>query len=235
MQRRIILITGTTSGIGHSLLLQLASEPNNIIISLSKSTLNVEEIIIAKGSVVDHYIIDLGDMMQLQQLISKLKIKYSYINVLINNAALLVNKPAQTYTPLDWDQVLKVNTIAPAILINELIELLSKSSQRGCILNIASVGGIQGSAKFPGLLAYSTSKGALITLTECLAAEYSNYNVSINCLALGSTDTNMFQKAFPKFKASLNPLDVANFIKDFITIHYSLLNGKTLQLSNSTP
>ena len=97
------------------------------------------------------------------------------------------------------------------------------------------MGGVGGSAKFAGLSAYSSSKGALSILTECLAEELKDYNIHVNALALGAVNTEMLQNAFPGYVANTQPQQMAAFIYDFATTKYSFFNGKVLPVSNSTP
>ena len=103
------------------------------------------------------------------------------------------------------------------------------------IVNISSIGGIQGSVKFPGLSAYSSSKGALNILTEMLAEEYKDKNIHFNTLALGSVQTKMLEKAFPGFDALTSAKEMANYIFKFSTDEYKLFNGKIIPVSSSTP
>jgi NAD(P)-dependent dehydrogenase (short-subunit alcohol dehydrogenase family) len=122
----------------------------------------------------------------------------------------------------------------PWQLIQSLLDLLAKSG-KSHVINISSIGGMQGSVKFPGLSAYSSAKGALGILTECLAAELSDKGISFNCLALGSVQTEMFKMAFPGYKAQLKPEEIATFIADFALNGNKYFNGKILPVSVSTP
>src|SRR5205085_6355885 len=103
------------------------------------------------------------------------------------------------------------------------------------IVNISSMGGVQGSVKFKGLSAYSSSKAALINITECLAEELKDTGIAVNCLALGSAQTEMFTAAFPTSKAALSARDMGAYVADFALKGGSYFNGKTIQVSNSTP
>jgi NAD(P)-dependent dehydrogenase (short-subunit alcohol dehydrogenase family) len=97
------------------------------------------------------------------------------------------------------------------------------------------MGGVQGSAKFAGLSAYSSSKAALCTLTECLAEELKLENISVNCLALGAVQTEMLSKAFPGYRAPLSASEMAEFIVQFARSGHYYFNGKILPVSSTTP
>ena len=105
----------------------------------------------------------------------------------------------------------------------------------GHVVTISSMGGIQGSLKFPGLAAYSSSKGAVITLSELLAEEYKEQGVAFNVLALGAVQTEMLSEAFPGYQAPIQPAEMANYIKDFALNGHTYFNGKVLQVSSTTP
>src|SRR5208282_5900863 len=100
------------------------------------------------------------------------------------------------------------------------------------IVNISSIGGVQGSAKFKGLSAYSSSKAALINITECLAEEFKERGIAVNCLALGSVQTEMFSAAFPSFEAALTAEEMANYISEFAVTGNKYFNGKVIPVSN---
>ena len=105
----------------------------------------------------------------------------------------------------------------------------------GHVVTISSIGGIQGSSKFSGLSAYSSSKGAVITLSELLAEEYKESGPSFNVLALGAVQTEMLEEAFPGYKAPLTADEMASYIYDFSLKANKFYNGKILQVSSSTP
>ncbi len=156
------------------------------------------------------------------------------IDILINNAGILTNKPFDAFAQEEIQQILTVNFIGAAQLIQTLLPKL-KQAPNAHVVNISSMGGIQGSQKFPGLSFYSASKGALAILTECLAAEYANTSVRFNCLALGAVQTEMLQQAFPEYKAPLSAKEMAEFIAQFALTGQNFFNGKILPVAITTP
>src|SRR5690625_7809752 len=103
------------------------------------------------------------------------------------------------------------------------------------VIAISSMGGIQGSVKFPGLSAYSSSKAAVLSLVELLDAEYKESGPSFNGLALGAVQTEMLAEAFPGSKAPLSPNEIATYIAHFSLTGAKYYNGKILQVSSTTP
>ena len=158
--------------------------------------------------------------------------RFSRVDILINNAGLLVVKDFMHSFTDEGREMMEVNFIGPATMIRILVPLMAKGSH---IVNISSMGGFQGSAKYRGLTWYSASKAALAVLTECLAEELSEYGISVNCLALGSVQTEMFESAFPGAKAEVNPEVMAEFIAEFAIKGSRYFNGKILPVALKNP
>ena len=144
----------------------------------------------------------------------------------------MVAKPFTEISLEELERVYRVNVQA-VFRLTQL--LMPKFSDKAHILNISSVGGVQGSVKFPGLTAYSSSKAALVGLTECLAEEYKETDLSFNCLALGAVQTEMLEEAFPGYEAPTTAKDMAAYIFDFSLNGPKFYRGKILTVSKSTP
>ena len=157
---------------------------------------------------------------------------WKQVDILINNSGVLINKPFAETSIDDFTSVYEVNVFGAAELTKAILPFMKKD---GHVLNISSMGGVQGSMKFPGLSAYSSSKGALITLTELLAEEYKETGPSFNALALGAVQTEMLEEAFPGFNANVTAEEMAQYIMQFSISGHQMYNGKILQVSNSTP
>jgi len=103
------------------------------------------------------------------------------------------------------------------------------------VVTISSMGGVQGTMKFAGLSAYSSSKGAVITLSELLSEEYKDRGIAFNVLALGSVQTEMLAEAFPGYQAPVSAAEMATYIFDFTLTGHKFYNGKVLPVSSTTP
>lgn len=158
--------------------------------------------------------------------------KYQTVDVLVNNAGAILNKPFLETSPEDFHKVYATNVYGVVGLVQKLLLFMNDETH---VVNISSMGGVQGSVKFGGLSAYSSSKGALITLTEMLAEEYKEKGPSFNVLALGAVQTEMLEEAFPGYKVPLQPKEMAEYIVNFSLTGHRFYNGKLLQVSNSTP
>ena len=221
-----IIITGTSSGIGFELV-NIFSKKNHRVLALSRDNSKLRELKLDGVDAID-FDLNHNDYGKINEFLKKTE----KIDILINNAGYLVNKPFKETTLEDFQMVYSTNVFSAAMLIKNTIDFMESDSN---VLNISSVGGIQGSVKFPGLSAYSSSKGALNILTEMLAEEYKNRGIHFNSLALGSVQTKMLEKAFPNFTASTSALEMAEYIYNFSIEGYKLMNGKVISVSSTTP
>jgi short-subunit dehydrogenase len=234
-----ILITGASKGLGEALALKFGDFVTGTIILTARDEKRLKGL---KKAVEDMnsklkviiYPLDLGDDKQILAFSSSLQKPLSGIDVLINNAGQLIHRAFDEINQEEAKEIFNVNYFAPSFLIRNLIPML-KASEKPHVINIGSMGGFQGSVKFNGLSHYSASKAALAVLTECLAQEYADSGISFNCLAIGSVQTEMLEKAFPGYQAPLNPDQLAEFICDFSINGHKYMNGKILPLSLSTP
>ena len=176
--------------------------------------------------------VDLSNELEVVDFVKEISSSFKSIDVLINNAGSLINKPFLEISSSDFEAVFKVNVFAVASLTRLMLPMMNA---KGHVLNITSMGGVQGSAKFPGLSAYSSSKGALVILTELLAEEFKESGPSFNALALGAVQTEMLEEAFPGYKAPVSAVQMAEYIIDFALKGHQFYNGKVLPISSSTP
>ncbi len=221
-----IIITGTSSGIGFELV-NIFSKKNHRVLALSRDNSKLRELKLDGVEAID-FDLNHNDYGKINDFLKKTE----KIDILINNAGYLINKPFKETTLEDFQMVYSTNVFSVAMLIKNTIDFMESGSN---ILNISSIGGIQGSVKFAGLSAYSSSKGALNILTELLAEEYKDRGIHFNSLALGSVQTKMLEKAFPNFTASTSALEMAEYIYNFSTNGYRLMNGKVISVSSTTP
>ncbi|SDL48677.1 Short-chain dehydrogenase [Salinimicrobium catena] len=223
-----IVITGTSRGIGLELVKILAGAGHSVL-ALSR---NDEPVKTLKLEKVQSLSCDLGvenDLEKASEFVAK---EWEEVDILIHNAGAIVNKPFEEITSKEFEEVYKTNVFGVAALTQKMLPFMKKE---GHVVTVSSMGGVQGSMKFPGLSAYSSSKGAVITLTELLAEEYKENGPSFNVLALGAVQTEMLAEAFPGYEAPVKPAEMAQYIADFALTGNKYFNGKLLQVSNSTP
>lgn len=223
-----IIITGTSRGIGFELVKQYANAGHKVL-ALSRNDKPIESLHLKN---VTAFSFDLSDANAYKKVSDFIKANWQQVDVLVNNAGLLVNKPFSELSIEHFEAVYRTNVFGVAELTRTVLPFMKQGSH---VVTISSMGGVQGSIKFPGLAAYSSSKAAVINLTELLAEEYKDSGISFNVLALGAVQTEMLEEAFPGYKAPISAVEMANYIFDFSLNGQKYYNGKLLQVSNSTP
>ena len=222
---KTIVVTGTSSGIGHQICIQ-AAKMNFHVISVSR---NIEPLKDIGG--IESFAIDITNKDSVDEFIANLKSRKIKIDILINNAGYLVSELFGDTTYDSFKKTFDVNVFGLAEITRSMIPIINSD---GHVINISSIGGVNGSKKFPGLSAYSSSKAAVIALTEVLAEEHQN-GPSFNVLALGAVQTKMLKEAFPDYNAETKPEEMAKYILDFAINGNKLFNGKLISVSNSNP
>ncbi len=222
-----VIITGASRGIGFELAKLFANEGHQVL-ALSRNDKPITDL---GHENIATFPFDLSNTSDLQKLKDYLT-SWTSVDILINNAGRLLNKPFLETTAFEFEEVYKVNVFGVSSMTQVVLPKMPKDAH---VVTISSMGGVQGSMKFPGLSAYSSSKAAVITLTELWAEEFKETGPSFNVLALGAVQTEMLEEAFPGYQAPITALEMANYIKDFALTGNKLYNGKLLQVSSSTP
>ncbi len=232
-----IVITGASSGVGFEAVLELILASHHRVIALARSQASLTRLLeIAKGLNPDCTLYPVAfdivhdDYADLRSFMAS---RFdNRVDILINNAGALVSKPFAELSETDFVEMLQSNFLGHVRMIQSLLPLMPQGAH---IVNIGSMGGVQGSAKFGGLSAYSASKAALASLTECLAQELAGQQISVNCLALGSVQTEMLENAFPDYQAPVMAFEMGKYVADFATTGHKFFNGKILPVAVTTP
>jgi len=232
-----IIITGASSGVGFEAVLDIILSGEHKVIALARSENKLGRLSeIAQGLNPDCSLFPIAfdlvhdDYSGLLQFIAE---RFdNRVDTLVNNAGMLINKPFMDLGETDFVEMLQSNFIGHVRIIQNLLPLMPANAH---IVNIGSMGGFQGSAKFPGLSAYSASKAALHTLTECLAQELTERQIKVNCLALGSVQTEMLEEAFPGYQSPVLAFEMGKYVADFALTGHKFFNGKILPVAISTP
>jgi len=235
-----IIVTGASRGIGYELTKLFASDSKNKVVAISRNRLKLEQLkrecsLNYRGSMVYPAVVDFNNKDFKRDITLQVLSHINSVDILINNAGALVNKPMEDLTSEEVEYMYRVNVISQFEFLRALLPYMGKGQLPTHIVNISSMGALQGSMKFPGLSAYSSSKAALATLTECLAEEFKDRNIFVNCLMLGAVQTEMFEEAFPGERTEMTPLLMAAYIRDFALTGTNFFNGKIIPVSKNTP
>lgn len=232
-----IIITGASSGVGFEAALELILKDHHKVIVLARSQnklSRLQEIAnsLNPGCTIYPVAFDLvhDDYNDLKSFINS---RFDgRVDILINNAGALINKPFNQLDEMDFVDMMQTNFLAHVRITQALLPMMGAGSH---IVNIGSMGGVQGSAKFKGLAAYSASKAALHNFTETLAEELADRKISVNCLALGSAQTEMLEQAFPGYESPVMAFEMGKYIADFAVTGNKFFNGKILPVAVTTP
>ena len=230
MAAKNIIVTGSSRGIGFELVKYLSKHDHRVL-ALTRDQKKMDHLQ-SRYKNIEVLEVDITKENDIDNIADFVQNRWKKVDVIIHNAGALIHKPFFNTSMDDFINIYKVNVFAVAELTKKMMPFLSKGSH---VVAISSMGGIQGSLKFAGLSAYSSSKGAVITLLELLAEEYKDSGIAFNTLALGAVQTEMLAQAFPDFKAPVTAAEMANYIADFSLTGNKIYNGKVLQVSNSTP
>jgi NAD(P)-dependent dehydrogenase (short-subunit alcohol dehydrogenase family) len=232
-----IIITGASQGIGWATVKKLSRDGSHRIVAIARNGDKLNELwqeCLAENPEAQVFpvafdLLSTGYSFNLLPAVFKV---FNTVDVLINNAGLLVKKEFLHLTDEDFDRAFNVNVKSVFKLTRALLGYFNNPAH---IVNISSMGGVQGSSKFPGLTLYSASKGAVAVLTEAMAEEFKPRGIRVNCLAFGAVQTEMLAEAFPGYKAPLTAEEMASFVADFALNGLKFFNGKILPVSLSTP
>lgn len=227
IEMKNIIITGTSRGIGYELALLFANAGHQVL-AISRKTPQA----LIENKNITCLAVDLSIEEDLAKVENFLATAWKQVDAIVHNAGALLLKPFSETSVEDFEKIYKVNVFGVASLTRIALPYLKSGSH---VVTISSMGGIQGSMKFAGLSAYSSSKGAVITLSELLSEEYKERGIAFNVLALGSVQTEMLAEAFPGYQAPLSAKEMADYIYDFTLKGNKFYNGKVLQVSSSTP
>jgi NAD(P)-dependent dehydrogenase (short-subunit alcohol dehydrogenase family) len=230
MTTKTIVIVGASRGIGKALVENFAQREGFEVIALSRN-LEKMQADFGKLSSVKYFKFDLENDVKIQA--EKIFSTIEKVDYLINNAGFLVNKPFEEISSRELQKSYQINLFGVFETVQAIIPFLNPSSSH--IVNISSMGGFQGSMKFAGLSAYSTSKAALCSFTELFSEEYKSSTIAMNCICLGSVQTKMLEEAFPGYQAPLNPEQVSEYISDFAINAHKYIKGKIIPLSLTNP
>ncbi len=230
MPESSILLTGASRGIGYKTAIELAQRGYRVV-GVARSEEKLKNLQTLYPKHFQPVSVDLSKIDETKLLTDALS-DFAPFQAVIHNAGGIINKKFDHLTDADWHYLIELNIMAAVRLYRKLPPYMQIP---GHILTISSMGGYMGATKYPGLAAYSTTKGALTTLSECLAAEWQDQKISSNCLCLGAVQTEMFEDAFPGMSAPVTSENMAEFIADFALKGHRYFNGKVLPVSLEDP
>lgn len=234
-QDRLVVVTGASAGVGRATAKALVQWHGCTVVAISRNATLLHELKEECGGLqgeLEPLAIDLVDDHAIPAV--KKALNGRRVHGLVNNAGLLVTRKFGEWTNGDLQRLFQLNAAVP-LLLAQALSAEMEGTPAGHVVNISSMGGFQGSVKFPGLAAYSASKAALANLTECLAEEWKDRPLRCNCICLGAVDTAMLRAAFPGYQAPINAEEAGAWLADFVLNGHKYFNGKVLPFATTTP
>lgn len=212
LQDQVALITGGGRGIGAATAEALARKGAEVIIASRTEAELVATVAALRtaGLKATALVLDVADEAQVEAAFDRITREQGRLDILVNNAAMLLSGPFAEMAMSDWDRLLAVNLRGAVLCARQAFRLMRERG--GSIVNVSSLGGISGTDKFPGYAAYTVSKFALTGLTEALAAEGRDCGIRVNGVAPGAVDTAMLRQAAPHLRTRTVPADIAKVI-----------------------
>ena len=234
-QHRTVLVTGASTGVGRATANALVLHHGCNVLAVARSAEKLASLAresAGAAGTLRTLAVDLAKPGAVAAVADALG--HGPLHGLVNNAGLLIKRQWGQWAMEDAEQLFRLNATVPMLLTQALTAQLG-ADPPGHVVNISSMGGFQGSVKFPGLAAYSASKAALVNFTECMAEELKDRGVRCNCICLGAVDTDMLRAAFPGYAAPVGPVEVGEYLARFVLEGHAFFNGKVLPLAVSTP
>lgn len=219
---KTVIITGAGKGIGFETTKNILNEFHDTkVIAISRNVVQLEKI-----ESKNLQIIKADLVTQFEFVLSE--IGNQKIDGLLNNAAVLIKKNIHQLTYKDFEDIYRINVFVPFNLSTRLSKQFNKSAH---IVNIGSMGGFENSIKFPEMLFYSSSKAALHCLSQCLSVEFKDLDIKVNCLSIGSAETEMVKIAFPSYTPPISGKSISKFISWFLFNGQIYFNGQIIPVA----
>lgn len=225
MKEGAVLITGGGSGIGAACAEEFLRRGRAVVV-VGRTASRLRSV---KGALA--LAGDVGDEAFARRAFAAARRRFGSVDILVNNAAHLVKKSFVDTTAAEWDAVMRTNLRGPFLFSREFLRAPKPGR---AIVHIGSLGGVQGTEKFPGLSAYTVSKYGVTGLAAAMAVEARPRGVAVFCVAPGAVDTAMLRKAAPGLKAGAIPSDIARVVADLAeSADPALLSGAIIPLDTN--
>lgn len=227
---RTCIITGAGSGIGRAAAIEIALSNEFeylVLIGKNEDKLRQTRELMVTSAEIDLCAYDLSDLGNIPALIDSIYQKSGSIDCLLNIAGYTNPQPLLTTTAEDLYLTYQTNVFAPLLLIRECTKYMKQTENECKILNVASTAGI---TPRPGWLSYSSSKAAVVSMSETLSEELAEYGIKVYCISPGRCATALRRKLAPDEDQSkiMQPEEVGSIIQSLISNSEHCLDGQNI-------
>lgn len=226
--RKIVVVTGASSGIGRASA-ELFAARGALVALFARSREKIEAIAAGHGDRMLAVAGDVADSADVERLFAEVEARFGGCDVLVNSAGMIDPKHVADVTPEAWDRMFAVNVRGTFLASRRALPSMT-ARRSGAIVNIASISGVPGPEKFPGFASYNASKAAVIAFTEALAVETKDLGIRVNCVSPGSVDTPMWAAASGGAPADMTSAEVAETILFLASARSRPMNGQNLHV-----
>jgi acetoacetyl-CoA reductase len=240
----VAVVTGAARGIGRAIAEELGRNGATVIVNYAHSQAAAEEVVArlhqtgSPEAIALHA--DVSDKAQAQQLIDETIRRFGHIDVLVNNAGITRDRTLKKMAPDEWDQVIQTDLSSDFYTVKAALPCFMEQNH-GRIVNISSYNGEVGSF---GQVNYSAAKAGIIGFTKAAALELAHYHVTVNAVAPGYTDTDMFAEVPAEVKQKIieriplgrlaTPEDVAKVVR-FLVVDGDYITGAVIDVNGGLP
>lgn len=240
MKRKVVIVTGASSGIGRATAEKFVKAGSNVVATArSESALAGlrKDCAAGKGELKIH-LADLSEQSQIERLVSVVKDSFGRIDVLVNSAGIIQNGTIENTTVADWDKMMGINLRTVFCLTQMCVPFLERTG--GAVVNVSSVAGTRA---FPNVLAYCVSKAALDQLTRCAALELAGKGIRVNAVNPGVVVTELHKRsgmdeaqyaAFLEHSRTTHPLGRVGDPSEVAELIYFLASEKASWITGGT-
>lgn len=237
LEGKVVLITGSSRGIGKTIAEVCGQNGATVIITYKKNRRLAEEV----SKKIENSLVlklDVSSKKNIKTAIKRIVKKFNRIDILVNNAGINNPNDFENISEKEWNKILEINLKGPFLVSQEVFPIM-KRQKFGRIINISSVSGQYGG---PRTVHYAVSKAGLISLGHCLARFGAPYNITVNNVAPGIISTEMSKKVMRSnigreilsktlLKRAGDTLDVANLVVFLASKNSSYITGQTFNVN----
>lgn len=230
LRGRVAIVTGAGRGIGRATAEALARAGAHVVLA-ARTGSQLEEVsraIRSHGGAATIARTDVSQAADVDRLFAVAQ-GVGLPTALVCAAAVLHKVPIDETTPQIWEETLRTNLTGTFFCCRAAFEPMRRAGG-GRIVNLASLSGVYGTEKFPGLAAYNVSKYGVVGLTEAIALEGRPHRITALCLSPGAVDTEMLRRANPELRAGLTPAQVAEMIVSLLDGPFAAASGANIPL-----